>query len=640
MALAYSAKVTTLDFSKMSGGINTTDPATDIRSDQVQSALNAVFTNKGFGRCYGLAGLKSSATFPGTPGKGIHVYEKSDGTEILLSASGTKLYTIDLGTGNPTEIYDFGITGEVYFVNYMGVCFACNGTKMIKYDGTTAYQAGIASPVGVTAALAAGGTLPNGAYQIYVGYARKVGGANVLYGSGQLVSTVTCTTGNNSIAFSDFADSSDPQVNNKVVWMTDADGGTFYLYHETGDNTTTTFTITSAVSRDDTRQYDVLAAFNHVPINPQYLFVHDNRIWYTSGNQAFFSLQAGTVYDLEKFDTEADGNILTFPYQLAGGFVLGSNICLNTTSGIVILPNGDISQAYEVKGAPYYFKYFRTVDVWNNTAIGVTNDGIRLFDGESFSAVNISRDIKAAIQQCYTDASAVFTPCGKVIRNKNSVRLEYVLSFVDTTVSGFLNNRQWVLDLDSLNIASADSYNTQWEQWQHGYQYIATAKDSVIYCMQSLAGESNIVRFASDTTADKWIYNDQGVFLTGLTNRELKITTGERVPDLLGYCRWLYLHLYGLASGDITFMVGIGDDFSRNSTGTFVHGSTAQPLFDEAQFDVAVFGINTVIKKKLNMNKKMKGNSVFVEITQTADDVDLNFNRVLLTGIIKRSRKS
>jgi hypothetical protein len=639
VALAYTAKVTTLDFSNMSGGINTTDPATDIKPNQVQSALNAIFTNKGFGRCYGLAGLKASATF-GTSGKGIHVYEKSDGTEILLAAAGTKLYSIDTSTGEPTELYDFGTSGEVYFVNYLGVCFCCNGTKMVKYDGVTAYQAGIDAPAGVTAAAVAGGTLPDGVYQIYVGYARKVSGSNVLYGSGQLVSSVTLTTGNNSITFSNFSNSSDPQVNNKIVWMTDAAGGTFYFFHETGDNTTTTFTITDTTDRDDTRQYDVLAAYNHVPVTPEYIFVSDNRIWYTSGNQAFFSLQAGTVYDLEKFDTEADGNLLTFPYQIEGGFPLGKNICFNTTSGIIVLPNGDISQAYEIKGAPYYFKYPRTIDVWNNTAIGVTNDGVRLFDGESFSAVNISRDIKAAIQRCYADANDTFVPCGKVIRNKVSARAEYILSFMDTSVSGFSNNRQWVLDLDSLNIAGADSYNTQWEQWQYGYQYVSATKDGVVYCLQSMPGESNVVKFSNNSTADKWIYNDNGTWVADLTNRDLKIKTGERVPDLLGFCRWLYLHLFGLASGNITFRVGIGDDFTRNSQGTFVPGSTAQPLFDESQFDIAVFGENTVIKKKLNMNKKMKGNSVFVEITQTADDTNLNFNRVLLTGIIKRSRKS
>jgi hypothetical protein len=128
----YGAKITTLDFSNMSGGINTTDPATDIRPNQVQYALNAVFTNKGFGRCLGLEGLKDSLTFASTRGYGIHIYEKTDGSEQLLTMSGAKLYSINTSTGAATELYDFGTAGEAWFSNYLGLCFISNGTKLVK----------------------------------------------------------------------------------------------------------------------------------------------------------------------------------------------------------------------------------------------------------------------------------------------------------------------------------------------------------------------------------------------------------------------------------------------------------------------------------------------------------------------------
>jgi len=48
-----------------------------------------------------------------------------------------------------------------------------NGTKMVKYDGTNAYQVGIAAPSAGSAAAAAGGSLAAGVYQIYIGYARQ-----------------------------------------------------------------------------------------------------------------------------------------------------------------------------------------------------------------------------------------------------------------------------------------------------------------------------------------------------------------------------------------------------------------------------------------------------------------------------------
>lgn len=624
----------------MSGGINTIDPPTDIKDNQVQSALNAVFTAKGFGRCYGLQGLKSSLTSSVVRGYGIHIYEKSDGSEVLLTVISSILYSVD-GSGNLTQLYDFGSTGEAWFANYMGLCFVTNGTKLIKYDGTNAYQVGIAAPSGVTAAAASGGTLPAGVYQIYVGYARKVSGSNVLYSSGQLISSVTLSGGNGSITFSTFANSSDPQVNNKVVWMTEADGATFYLFKETGDNTTTSFTITSDSGEDDTKQYDVLAAYNFVPSTPKHICVFDNRLWYTSSNQAFFSLQAGTIYDLEKFDTGADGNSLSFPYQLDGIFSVGSHICFNTTSGIIVVPNGDISQKYEVRGSPYYFKYFRTVSLWNNSAIGLTNDGVLIFNGDNFFNIKISKDIKPEINRCYSSANDNFFPCGKVLRNIHNDRTEYVLSFLDSNVSGQCHNRTWVLDLDSLNISSSDSYNTQWEQWQNGFAYISSTKAGEVYCLQNKLSECNIIKFASDTTSDKWIINDLGVWVSSSTDRQLKITTGEKIIDLLGYCRWSQLHLYGLAAADLIFKVMIGDDYDRNSSSNFSHASLTQPQFDDvALFDVAIFGENTGIKNRKLLNRKMKGNSVFIEITQTADDVDLQFNRVYLTGIIKRTRFS
>jgi hypothetical protein len=640
MALPYGAKITTIDFSKMSGGINSTDPPTDIGKNQVQSALNAVFSNTGFSKCYGLAGLKNSVTFATTRGYGLHIYEKSDGTEILLAVSGQKLYSINETTGAATELYDFGSAGEAWFANYLGVCFVCNGTKMVKYDGTNAYQVGIAAPTAGNAAKAAGGSLAEGVYQLYWGYARKVSGSVVLYGSGYSLGSVTLSAGDLSIAITSMANSADPQVNDKVVWATDAAGGTFYFYAETGNNTTTSLTITDTSTRDSTRQYDVLAAYNFVPSSPQYLFVANNRLWYTSGMNAYFSLQAGTVYDLEKFDTGADGNILVFPHTLSGGFELGTSIYFNTTSGIICIPGGDISQKYEMRGAPYYFKYFRTMGIWNDIAIGLTQDGVLIFDGVKFNSIDISRDIKNEISYCYSSAATAFVPCGKVFRNKISGRTEYILSFVDSRINGNINNRQWVLDLDSLKLVSADDYNTQWEQWQHGFQYIAVKKDGAVYALQSIAEASNVILFATDTTGDKWIYNDQAAFVSSATNRTLTIKTAERIPDLLGFCRWMYVHMYALSKYNITVTVYIGEETTRKAAKTFVREETEKALFDEALFDEAVFDYETSVRRKLPLNKKMKGYSVYMVIEQSSDDTILICNRVLLTGTIKRSRKS
>lgn len=639
MSVGYGVKQITLDFINMSGGINTTDPVADIKENQVQYAYNAVFPNNGFSRAFGLIGLKSSLMFNSRM-YGEHIYEHTDGTEELLSVVGQKLYTVDESDGSAIELFDFGGTGEAWFADYMGLCFVCNGVKMCKYDGTNAYQAGITAPSGVSAAVAAGGSLPTGVYQLYAGYARKVSGANVLYSSGQNLGSVTLTPGNQSIDITSFANSADPQVGNKVIWMTDAGGGTFYLFYQTGNNTTTSFTISDVSQRDSTKQYDILAAYNKVPSTPKMLTVFNNRTWYISENQAFFSLQAGSVYDLEKFDTEADGNILTFPYQLTGIFSVNGSICFNSKAGIILIPNGDISQQYIVKGAPYYFYDMRTVDTWSGSAIGLTNNGFKIFDGETFTSIDIARDIKSYITKCYSGTNTDFKPCGKVVRNAISQRTEYHLSFKDTSISSTNNNSTLVLDLDGLQIINADQYAIQWEKWQNGFSYITVKNDGTIYYGQTTTSESHISKNNSESTSDKWIISDSGVFLNDKTDRLLKIITKEKIPDILGYCRWMHLHIYGKVTAPVSIRVMIGDDYTREAIRSFVSESGTIPLFDETIFDETLFGQESPLRRKCKLPKKLKGGSVFLEITQTADDPNFLLNRLFLSGIIKRTRFS
>ena len=108
----------------------------------------------------------------------------------------------------------------------------------------------------------------------------------------------------------------------------------------------------------------------------------------------------------------------------------------------------------------------------------------------------------------------------------------------------------------------------------------------------------------------------------------------------MGFCRWNNIHIYALAAGNINFKVIIGDDISRECIKTFVRGDTEVARWDEALWDTAVWDYENPIKHKFNLNRKIKGNSVYLEITQTADDINLALTRVYLTGIIKRTRKS
>ena len=154
-------------------------PAIAIGKKQVTRCLNAIIREQGWKRSPGYLGLKATAMTAAYL-KGLHIYERLAGTETLLLVSGGKLYSVNETNGAITELYNLTGTGEAWFANAYDNCYVCNGTKVVKVEGTTAYQVGLTAPTGASVAAVAGGTLPDGDYNVYVSYARKVSGANVL----------------------------------------------------------------------------------------------------------------------------------------------------------------------------------------------------------------------------------------------------------------------------------------------------------------------------------------------------------------------------------------------------------------------------------------------------------------------------
>ena len=149
---------------------------------------------------------------------------------------------------------------------------------------------GIVAPSGASAVAHAGGSLALGDYKVYVSYCRTVGGVNRLYSVGESLGTVTLAGGNQTIRIT-LANSADTQVNNKVVWMTDADGSVVYFYHETGDNTTTTIDVTSDTNKNSALLYSTVALNNDVPPNIEWIFAHNNRLIGSIDNVVYYNCE-------------------------------------------------------------------------------------------------------------------------------------------------------------------------------------------------------------------------------------------------------------------------------------------------------------------------------------------------------------
>ena len=629
-------KAITLDFSNMASGMNTVDTPTQLRKGQVQSAVNAVMGSRGFQTAQGYLGLSATDLFLNSV-KGIHVHQFTDGTEALLTVSNGHVYAVNTSTGALTDLFTISGTGEAYFASAFNKCFAVNGTGAVKVESaTTAYNIGIVAPSGVTAAKAAGGSLTAGVYKIYVCYGRKVGGTIVLYSQGQTIGDVTLSGGDLSITFSNFANSSDSQVNTKIVFMTDADGATYYFYHDTNDNTTTSFTITATTNRNTSLLYTVEASLNYVPPALKGLIMHDRKLIGWLNDVVYYSLRFGNVYDLERWNTASNGQIITYPHTVISLFSMGAHLYINTVAGIIMQPYADWSQKYEIMDRRWYYRFPKTVDNWGSQVIGMTNDGLRIFDGEKFSTFDLSKDIKPEIDRLYSSYSSDYEPCGKVVRREN--RTEYHLSFRDTNTGTALNNRWFVLNLDDVVIRDSDNYRTPWEEIDLGFAYATSAKDNTNYFAQSKEGGACIFKERGSETRRKYVYTKAGAWLAAETDRTLKIITRQDITNITGIVRWHTLHVYSKGKSAFTVKVVIIDKAGRYRIKTVTPSTDGVSVFGTAIFGVSVFSSETPLLRKIKLPMSIKGRGVYLEVEQTTNDPTMTVYELVLSGTLIKNR--
>ena len=207
--MAYRKRQAKVSFGDFSFGVNTNVDPLSIRTRQVQSSLDVMLRKRGT-KIRPAANALENTSFVDYLW-GLHAYLQLNGTDRLLAFSDDKLYEINKSTGAKTERYDFGDSGETFFSDYLDKCWIANGVSVVKLEDTTAYRVGIAAPSGASAAVQDGGTLPDDTYNVYVSYARKISGSNVLYSAPESLGSVTTSGSNNTVRVT-CANSSDAQV--------------------------------------------------------------------------------------------------------------------------------------------------------------------------------------------------------------------------------------------------------------------------------------------------------------------------------------------------------------------------------------------------------------------------------------------
>lgn len=625
-----------LNFSNFSLGLNSKESQFGIKDGQAYiGSINAIFNAVGFKRAPGFFGLAETPPFT-TYCKGLDTYSMADGTQRLMGVSDGKLYEVDVSNGGKTERYNITGTGEAYGTTAYNKYFVANNTGSCFVENQTGYQIGITPPAACTVAAAAGGSLPVGTYTIYVGYAVKVSGTNVLYSQGFQTANVTLTAGSQTIAFSNFANSSNTRVNNKVVWMAGPnDSGTVFFYHETGDNTTTSFNVSSAALYNSALTYMVWGLPSKVPPVLTGMFFHDDRIFGWKNNILHASMKAfssSSSYDLERWPDI----YYELPYQILSLFAIGTDLYINTNMGILRLKDADLESKYEIVTKRLFFKYVRTVAKLDDTTgnekesplIGLTNDGVRIFSESGFS-IDLSKDIKNYIQIAMNDATSTFQPCGFVCRS--NARSEYRLSFRDTDVNVSSNNRQLILNLDTLTIQSNTEYIAAWELWSVGFTHACIFANNIVYMAQSLNGNSQVMVENVDTTSDKWVYTDS-TYVTVLTAKRCCVISKAVIIDIASRIRLTQARVLAQLNAEASLTMKMGDEFEILSKKAIPSTGGEVALFDEALFDEAVFSSEQPIITVMKLRENLKGSSCFIIYEQTAEDIVMEMTTIMVYG--------
>lgn len=624
-----------LDFSDISGGKNNSRPQNAIGDNQVYDCMNAIIERIGYTRAPGRVGIDTSPALPSYC-RMLNFYKKSSSTESLYAISDSNLYLVDKTNGDLTSKYTLTGDTEGYGHNFKGKFFFQSGVDLVKIEsGDTAYKVGIAAPTGVTAsASGSSGTLAAGDYIVYAAYARKVSGTIVLYSYPQTVGTVTIS-GTQGILIQNFANSADTQVNNKVIFVIEPSGTTSYFYYETDDNTTTTFTINSNVSKNISIIMDVVSVSNYPIQQFDGICFYDNRMIGWKGQKLYWSIKSGTVYDVERFPLE---NTRELPHDIITCFEINGALCINTIAGVYVLFDGDLTGKYNKVEEYLYFLSQRLYKPYKGLMWGLTNDGVRYFDGSTFSQ-DLSKDIKPDIDNIINGIGANYLPCLEIFRRKGK-RTELHISYRDTNLSSSNNTSTLVLNLDSIVIVDNENYKIAWESWSSGVNFMTVSIDGILYSAQNKESDGAQI-LKEQGKSDQYIYNTTGTYLTNITPKECYIVTKARAVDIRGIAVFDTAYVLSLMSGEGTLRFGLLDNDGFNYDDT-IHESGGVPILFSSPitFPVRFPAQNPICSNIPLPGGKAKGKMVYLKISQTSDDSVFSIFNILLHYTLELSNIS
>lgn len=637
-----------LDFSDMSGGLNSSDPPHALEKNQVQKTLNLIHEKNGVSRAPGYIGYDPTLTI-GRTGKNIGFikYIKEDGTVLLITISSSlgRIYYVNLETGIRTFIaYTSSYVDKYYnYVNAVGKLFFCNGVNFFVLNSelqcSNVQIPAITSP---NFYIRSGGNCPAGTYSIYVCNAYEDTEGKWLYSYPTFVATETVV--DNTEFRVQIQRPYQTRNNRVVVFMTDTDGSVPYSVYERSydpDDPMTLETIDFDLTYiDTTKTMAALAADNQeLPIVPDNIFYFDNRIfvWKSGTKTVYWSLASDVnALDLERFVPE---NFRTLPFVVSSMFSIGTDLYFNHVGiGVTVAYNGDMSSVIKHVQKQFWFMPCRSgegskyVSYIKGIVFGLTNDGFRFFDGRSFSN-DISFNIKPNVDKIYLNADVIPTSC---VYRRPGKRTEYRLSFSNIDYNPVQNNDQLIFNIDNY---FSEYPKLTWENWEGGFDSQLIIDNKWYGSQYNVENNLNIV-VKEHGSEDIRFCGRNNAYIADSVQKKAYLMTRTVIEELDSISFWGPVYGLAVASGELNGNIIVFDRSNKKFPFTLYNSATSDAILPSSASGLGlalpfVMAPTTPKSTVVPMGWDCRGNSIAIEISQIQNDTEFFIYKIELPRIRK-----
>ena len=427
--------------------------------------------------------------------------------------------TLKAGTDSGGTFSDIatGMTANLFYtaVIYKDSLYMCNGTDSCQRwtgSGNTKTM-GVAIPAaGASAAQGASGNLGNGTYNykivfLYDGY-QESNGQDTAF-------SVTVSSGPKNVDISSIpTGGTDQGVTARRIYRTQAGGASYFRVTTISDNTTTTYTDSTADGSLDTTL--TIPTTNFSPPAFKYIALHNERIFGVKKNSSdlYFSKIISGVSMPDVFNTTDDvisiapddGDIIQAILEGPDGIftIFKRNSVRKLFVGTAPPEEWEVSAVFDPHGVVSPYSVARSPGgVIYHSRTGLDKRSIRVFNGQS------SQDISERIQPTLSDITRGLIE--NVIGNYHDEK--YRMSYADRTTGTTENNRVLIYDFErdaySIDLKNVNAFIPWDGAGDQGQLYTGDSGNGFVY-LEDTENSDLFIELLSQISTGTFIQTESG----------------------------------------------------------------------------------------------------------------------------------